>query len=213
MIDALVSKFTRKFLYVSAGEVYGIKSSIPMKESNVTNPIYDESRNSYPLSKIYAEEKCLELQSKLLVDFKIARLFHTFGPGVRENDGRSFADFIWRASQGKKPILKSKGNDVRTFLYTADAAVGILKQLMSESKVTTVNIGSEIPYTIFEFAQKVSLAAGLSGEVEFEKTDNVNAQTKIIIPDNEKLKELNWHQTYDLDETIKKTIDWVQSSK
>lgn len=212
MIETLVSKFTKKFLYVSAGEVYGIKSSIPMKESNVTNPIYDATRNSYPLSKIYAEQKCLELQTKLLVDFKIARLFHTFGPGVRENDGRSFADFIWRASHGKKPILKSKGEDVRTFLYTADAAVGIIKQLISESKVTTLNIGSEIPYTILEFAQKVSTAAGLGGEVEFEVDNRVKAQKKIIIPDNEKLKELNWQQTYDLDEAIEKTLDWVRRS-
>jgi nucleoside-diphosphate-sugar epimerase len=213
MIEAMVSKSTSKFLYVSAGEVYGIKSSIPMKESNVTNPIYDDSRNSYPLSKIYAEEKCLELQSKLSVDFKIARLFHTFGPGVRENDGRSFADFIWRASKGKKPILKSTGEDVRTFLYTADAAVGIIKQLISESKVTTVNIGSEIPYTILEFAQKVSSAAGLGGEVEFEEINEVKAEKKIIIPDNEKLKELNWQQTYDLDDAIKRTLDWVRGSK
>ena len=213
MIDALVSKFTRKFLYVSAGEVYGIRSTIPMKESNIRNPIYDDSRNSYPLSKIYAEQICLELQSKLSVDFKIARLFHTFGPGVRESDGRSFADFIWRASNGKKPILKSMGEDVRTFLYTADAAVGIIKQLLSESKVTTLNIGSEIPYTILEFAKKVSSIAGLGGEVEFDDINNLEAQKKIIIPDNEKLKELNWKQTYDLDKTITRTLDWVQGSK
>jgi UDP-glucuronate decarboxylase len=211
MIDYLISRSTKKFLYISTGEIYGTKSATPMLETQISNPIYDVHRDSYPLSKYYAELKCLELQEKSSIDFKIARLFHTFGPGLTEKDGRSFADFLWQAARGNRPALTSTGMDVRTFLHTADSAIGLIKLFTSHKMVTTLNVGSDIPFTILEFAKKVSLIAGMGGKVEFyEKTKK--SEKKIIIPNNSALKNLGWSQTYNLDETIDRTLNWIHST-
>ena len=213
VLEYLVSKDTKDLLYISSGEVYGIEHKKPIKENDIIGAKYDPRRATYPVSKIKAEETCKLLYDKYSVDYKIARLFHSFGPGLRENDGRSFADFLWRAARGQNPILNSDGTDVRTFLYSLDCVVGLLLLLTSNERFNKVNVGSKIPLTIFEFANIVSLIAGLGGINKEQKGVYKRHDIKVIIPDIEKLSQLGWTQNYDIERTISMTLNWIKRSK
>jgi UDP-glucuronate decarboxylase len=212
VLDYIISNDTKDLLYISSGEVYGIKHNKPIFENQVSGAKYDELRSSYPVSKLKAEEKCKFLNDKNGVNYKIARLFHTFGPGLRENDGRSFADFLWSAARGVKPVLNSDGKDVRTFLYTSDSVVGLLLLFTSDQKCKTINVGSSVPFSIFEFANRISDLAGLGQLSRIEQNKLRVSNSKIIIPDIGNLIALGWRQIYDLDKTIDMTLHWIKKT-
>jgi UDP-glucuronate decarboxylase len=212
VLDYIISNDTKVLLYISSGEVYGTDRYKPILENEVIGAKYDELRSSYPVSKLKAEEKCKFLNDKNGVNYKIARLFHTFGPGLRENDGRSFADFLWSAARGIKPVLNSDGKDIRTFLYTLDSVVGLLLLFTSDDKCKTVNIGSSVPFTIFEFANRISYLSGLGQLNRIEQNNLRVSNSKIIIPDIGNLLALGWSQIYDLDKTIAMTLHWIKKT-
>jgi UDP-glucuronate decarboxylase len=212
VLDFIISNVTKDILYISSGEVYGIDRYKPILENEVLGAKYDELRSSYPVSKIKAEEKCKFLNNKNGVNYKIARLFHTFGPGLRENDGRSFADFLWSAARGVKPVLNSDGKGIRTFLYTLDSVVGLLLLFTSDDKCKTINVGSSVPFSIFEFANRISDLAGLGQLSRIEQNNLRVSNSKIIIPDIGNLIALGWRQIYDLDKTIDMTLHWIKKT-
>jgi nucleoside-diphosphate-sugar epimerase len=212
VLDYIISNDTKDLLYISSGEVYGIKHNQPILENEVSGAKYDELRSSYPISKLKAEEKCKYLFDKDGVSYKIARLFHTFGPGLRENDGRSFADFLWSAARGARPILNSDGKDVRTFLYTLDSVVGLILLFTCNEKFKTINVGSAVPFSIFEFANRISCLAGLGQLYGIEQNNLKVSNSKIIIPDIGNLLALGWRQLYDLDKTIDMTLHWIKKT-
>jgi nucleoside-diphosphate-sugar epimerase len=181
-------------------------------ENEVSGAKYDEMRSSYPVSKLKAEEKCKFLYDKNGVNYKIVRLFHTFGPGLRENDGRSFADFLWHAARGVRPVLNSDGKDIRTFLYTLDSVVGLLLLFTSNHKCKTINVGSSFPFSIFEFANRVSYLAGLGQLCRIEQNNFKVSNAKTVIPDIGNLLSLGWNQIYDLDKTIDMTLHWIKKT-
>jgi UDP-glucuronate decarboxylase len=210
VLDQIVTGDTKRVLFVSSGEVYGINQTEPIQEDDLSEAHFDDTRSSYPLSKLKAEKKCLKLMENFSVEVRIARLFHTFGPGLRENDGRSFADFLWSAARGQKPSLKSSGSDVRTFLYTIDATIGFLKFLTASTNQSIMNIGSSIPFSIYEFANKISQHTGLGNIILPLNELYLNNKPKIIIPNITELRKLGWEQNYDIDKSIDSTMKWIK---
>jgi nucleoside-diphosphate-sugar epimerase len=138
----------QNFIFISSGEVY---KGIGFRE-NEEVPAFSESVNRewYPLVKLEGEF----LLNNYARDWGAAttsiRLFHTFGPGVKRDDGRSFADILWGAALKKEIVLNSKGNQTRSFLYLADAVSGILTILLNPMKGNKiVNLGSNIIGNIY----------------------------------------------------------------
>ena len=210
ILDQIVSRETKRLLFLSSGEVYGVSKAKPLKEEDLNDVVFDETRSSYPLSKLKAEEKCLDLEQKFSVKVQIARLFHTFGPGLREKDGRSFADFLWSAARGDRPTLKSSGSDVRTFLYTLDAVLGFIMLLTGKTNRSIINVGSSIPYSIHDFANRISSHAGL-GKVHPPQIElDLTKMPKIVVPDNNELMKIGWKQNYDIDKSIESTLNWIR---
>ena len=168
-----------------------------------------------------AEIKLKEVSLTTEVNVSIARLFHTFGPGIRKNDGRSFGDFLENAVQGKPPILKSKGRDVRSILYSLDSAVALLAILSTSSnrrdfEQNVFNVGSDSPITISEFAQAVSDVCGLSNPVSAEsKLDDLveHSPNSMLLPDVSKLRSIGWEPTFDLTYAIGRTLEWMRDSR
>jgi nucleoside-diphosphate-sugar epimerase len=214
ILQKLISSGMQKVLLISAGEVYGPNAPLQVSENFVGKIDDNNSRSAYPIAKLAAENILLELGSRHSVETNSVRLFHTFGPGVKRNDGRSFADFIWSATDNRVPKLISKGQDVRTFLYLRDTIVGFLTILDKGVNTEIYNLGGSEPVSILEFAKRISLLAGLNGDVEFEdlKTPYKHSPNRITYPSVSKLENLGWSQETGLDETILRTLLWSRQS-
>jgi dTDP-glucose 4,6-dehydratase len=201
-----------KVLFISTGEVYGADAPRNVKEDFIGKLDTGSYRANYPEAKLAGEYLTSSLK-EVGVSGRVARLFHSFGPGLRIDDGRSFADFLWSAAFGQPPILRSSGLQVRSFLYLEDSVVGLLKVLDSDTE-TPINVGSDIDFTISEFASRVSMIAGLGGEVEHQLNESgtVYSPNNVVVPSNGLLRKFGWNQTVDLDESIERTINWIRNN-
>ena len=198
-----------ELIYFSTGEVYGSKHTKPVTETDSGYIDHALERSMYPLAKIETEEFILDRSMEGNLRFNIYRLFHTFGPGMKIGDGRSFADFIWDGALSKKPKLYSPGSQIRTFLYLEDMVAAVFGIPLEN---TIFNLGSSIPVTIKEFAKMVSEEAGLDGELNLE-TKKINYQlspTDLLIPDVSKLTKRGWQQKISLRDGIKRSINWAR---
>ena len=204
---------TQKVLFISTGEVYGANAPKWVTEDFVGEIDGTSYRANYPEAKL-AGEKIVYSLNEIGIQGRIARLFHSFGPGLRADDGRSFADFLWASSAGNLPELKSQGSQIRSFLYLEDTIVGLLKVLISDID-TPINVGSENEVSILEFAKNVSSIAGFAGQVDFnlDKTTTTFSPNNIVLPSTSRLVSLGWSQKIDLNKGIGRTIDWIRSQR
>ena len=199
----------KKILYISSGEVYGGNSTI--KKQLSSNFTYNLTRDWYPLVKLETERVLHDFGRTNKVQTMAVRLFHTFGPGLKVNDGRSFADILWGAVNEKQIILNSNGTQTRTFLYISDAVSGILKTLFTAKKnQTTLNLGSETPLTIREFAELVSTHTGASIHIKINNQFK-HSPNEYIVPNLDSIKDFNWEPRIDINTGIARTIKWIQS--
>jgi nucleoside-diphosphate-sugar epimerase len=215
--SGVMSIFARKnlqnFIYISSGEVYGSPMPNPVSEDFMGEIDLSLSRSVYPKAKRKGELEIKELSEKFGFNSCSARLFHTFGPGVRESDGRSFSDFLWKAA--KKDIngigLRTEGQAIRTFLSLRDSAAALLLIACLPKSVGAINIGSSKPISVFDFARKV---AELS-RVPFVSTSGINSDIEespfsIIVPDTSKMEKLGWKETLEISESIEITLNWIR---
>ena len=186
--------------YLSSGEVRGLRT------------LNTPSRELYPNAKKNAEKLALSFKDKISTSVNIARLHHTFGPGVRKDDGRSFSDFIWSVANGESPKLKSPGLQVRSFLYSLDAVLAILLVLSFAKKQFTFDLGSEEPISIVKFAQQVSQIGNLGGQVEAMESPKgyVHSPFDELVPDCSKLREIGWKEVTPLSVAIEQTLSWAK---
>ena len=199
----------KKILYISAGEVYGGGATFENQHSNKFS--LNVSRDWYPLIKIETERMLHDFGKMNSIHTIAVRLFHTYGPGMKFNDGRSFADIIWGAGINNQIVLKSNGSQTRSFLYLSDAVSGILKTLFHpQGGQFTLNIGSEIPITILKFAEHVSKLTGASIH---RKIDDkyIHSPNEYIVPKLDNIKNFNWHPVIDINSGISITLQWVKS--
>ena len=201
----------KKILYVSSGEVYGGGTTFENQHSNKFS--FAVTRDWYPLIKIETEKILHDFGKINKVHTIAVRLFHTYGPGMKFNDGRSFADILWGGGIEKQIVLKSNGSQTRSFLYLSDAVSGILKTLCHpQSGQFTLNIGSEVPITILKFAELVSTLTGAS---IYRKMDDkyIHSPNEYIVPKLDTIKDFNWHPVVDITSGISITLRWIESYK
>mgnify|MGYP001217552061 CR=1 FL=1 len=179
----------KRFIFLSSGEVYGTNPPLHMQEDFVGDFAENLSRSSYPKAKIATEKFIEQAASESNFNSTIIRLFHTFGPGLSPQDGRSFADFVWSIADNKSPILHSAGDQVRAFLYLEDSIAGILKSAEQTHSVI-VNVGSDIPTSIRDFALTACEVSDLDLSPKFEIKTSTFEQSPIgvSVPSNSLLK-------------------------
>ncbi len=210
----LISESTEKFVFMSTGEVYGNREDLLSEDSHGVFGKH-APRDWYPYSKLKGETTSKELCNAFNSDVNIVRLFHTFGPGVRKNDGRSFADFLYSAAEGNLPKLHSDGTALRTFLFSADAVNAILAIATCGVNLATYNVGSDSPISILDFAKRVSSIAGLNEKVSFDSNNAKNlmqSPNRALIPNLEKISGLGWKIRTTLDESIDKTLKYIREN-
>lgn len=202
---------TKKFLYVSSGEVYGQsvldKYSFTEDYSGYVDPV--SARSCYPNSKRAAETLCVSYTKQYGLVTLIARPCHTYGPGISENDNRANAQFIRNGLDGKDIVLKSRGTQIRSYNYIVDCVSAMLTILINGKSCEAYNVAnSKAICTIAEFAGIV--ADVVKCEVIFEESSELDIEDQTPIKrqilNTKKLEELGWKEIFSVEEGIKHTI-------
>ena len=205
-----VAKVKRaRFLLASTSEVYGDPEIHPQPESywgNV-NPI--GPRGVYDEAKRYAEALTMAYLRQQGVDTCIARIFNTYGPRMRPNDGRAIPTFLNQALSGKPITVFGDGSQTRSFCYVDDLIRGLVA--LCESDVhEPVNIGNPHEMTLLEMAETVRDRTGTSSEIVFEALPVDDP--KVRQPDITRARELlGWEPEVELSDGLDKTIEHART--
>jgi dTDP-glucose 4,6-dehydratase len=193
-----------RFLLASTSEVYGDPEVHPQPETywgNV-NPI--GPRGVYDEAKRYAEALTMAYHRQQGVDTSIVRIFNTYGPKMRPNDGRAIPNFIHQALTEKPLTIYGDGSQTRSFCYVDDLIRGIV--LLAESgEHLPVNIGNPGEYTIRELAEAVLEATGAKSQIVYEALPVDDPQVRQ--PDITRARQLlGWEPEIALDEGLRRTL-------
>ncbi len=200
------------FLLASTSEVYGDPLVHPQPETywgNV-NPI--GPRGVYDESKRFAEALSVAYQRYHGVNTRIARIFNTYGPRMRLNDGRVVPNFVRQALLGQPLTVYNDGMRTRSFCYVSDLVDGLCRLLESE-EVMPVNLGNPSEITILDLARIVIDLTGSKSEITFvvPKDARTKDDPKTRRPDISKARSLlGWEPVVPLEEGLRRTIAWFR---
>jgi dTDP-glucose 4,6-dehydratase len=196
------------FLLTSTSEVYGDPKEHPQKETYWGNVNSIGMRSMYDEAKRFAEALTMAYHRKYNLDTKIVRIFNTYGPRMRLDDGRVVPNFISQALNNEDFTIYGDGAQTRSFCYVQDEIEGIYKLLMSKEN-DPINIGNPFELKIIDFAEKIKKLTNSESKIIYK--DLPMDDPKLRQPDISKAKELlNWDVKVSLDEGLKKTIDWFK---
>src|SRR6202789_2010312 len=193
-----------RFLIASTSEVYGDPQVHPQTESywGHVNPI--GPRGVYDEAKRFAEAMTMAYHRYHDVDTHIVRIFNTYGPRMRLNDGRALPNFVHQAMTGQPITVYGEGKQTRSFCYVSDLIEGICRLLESDEHLPT-NIGNPQEITILEFAQRIVKMTGAKTPIVFEPLPQDDPKQRC--PDITKAKKiLNWEPKVGLEEGLKATL-------
>ena len=199
-----------KYLLTSTSEVYGDPEISPQPESYWGRVNPNGVRSMYDEAKRFAEAAVSSYNRIYNIDSRIVRLFNTYGPKMKINDGRVVTNFIVQALNGEDITIYGKGNQTRSFCYVSDTVAGIIKAMDSESN-EVFNIGNPNEITILQLAETIiQLTESKSGVKYQELPDDDPSQRK---PDIDKaINILDWKPDIGLEEGLNKTIGWVKAN-
>ncbi len=196
------------YLLASTSEVYGDPLEHPQTEDywgNV-NPI--GPRGVYDEAKRFAEAMTMAYQRYHGLETRIARIFNTYGPRMRLDDGRVVPNFIAQALRGEPLTVYGDGHQTRSFCYVSDMIEGIYRLLMSD-EVEPVNLGNPEEMSIIDFANLVNDITGNSAGISLEPLPEDDP--KVRKPSIGKALELlHWEPVVPLEEGLRTTIDWFR---
>jgi len=205
----IAKKHSAKFLLASTSEVYGDPLEHPQKESywgNV-NPI--GTRAVYDEAKRFSEAITMAYHRTHGVDTRIIRIFNTYGPRMRRDDGRVVPAFIGQAIKNEPFTIFGDGSQTRSFCYVSDMVTGMLKLLDADIN-EPVNVGNPEEHTMIEFANIIKLATGATSEMVFEPLPEDDPKQRK--PDITRAQEvMNWYPEVALQDGLQKTIEWFRS--
>ena len=196
------------FIVASTSEVYGDPQEHPQKESywGHVNPI--GPRSVYDEAKRFTEAMTMAFHRTHGVPVKIIRIFNTYGPRMRRNDGRAVPNFVEQALHGKPMTIYGDGAQTRSLCYVDDLVEGIYRFLGSEER-GPMNIGNPHEVSILELARIVNDAAGGRSELVFE--DRPVDDPEMRRPDIGYARgALGWEPVVPLEEGLARTIEWAR---
>jgi dTDP-glucose 4,6-dehydratase len=200
-----VAKFKRaRFLLASTSEVYGDPQVHPQPEAywGHVNPI--GPRGVYDEAKRYAEAMTMAYHRQQGVDTSIVRIFNTYGPRMRANDGRAIPTFLRQALQDQNLTVFGDGSQTRSFCYVDDLIRGIVALAESDAHLP-VNIGNPNEFTLLELAKTVIEVTESRSEIVFEQLPADDPQQRQ--PDIGRARDLlGWEPQIELSEGLRRTI-------
>ncbi len=194
------------FLLASTSEIYGDPEVHPQTEDywGRVNPI--GLRGVYDEAKRFAEALTMAYHRTHNLDTKIARIFNTYGPRMRTNDGRALPEFMAAALTGKPITIFGDGSQTRSFCYVDDTVEGLYRLMVSETH-EPVNIGNTEEISILDFAKEVIEITGSKSEIVFQEFPT-QGDPKVRKPDITRAREiLGWEPKVDRGDGLKRTLE------
>ena len=204
----LAKNMGARFMLASTSEVYGDPQVNPQPETywGHVNPI--GPRGVYDEAKRFAEALTMAYHRSHGVDTRIARIFNTYGPRMRLDDGRAVPNFMLQALSDQPITVYGDGQQTRSFCYVEDTVRGLLA-LMRSSVHEPVNIGNPAEITIVEIARLIVEMTGSASGITFE--DLPVDDPKVRRPDGARARDLlDWQPRIDLREGLELTIPWFR---
>ena len=198
-----------KYLLASTSECYGDPDISPQNESywGHVNPI--GPRSVYDEAKRFAEATTMAYHRHLKVDTHIVRIFNTYGPRMRLNDGRALPNFVYQALSGKPLTVYGEGKQTRSFCYVSDLIDGIYRLSQSNEHLPT-NIGNPTELTILEFAERIRAEFPNPPKLIFEPLPEDDPKQRR--PDISKAKKLlGWEPKVSLEEGLHLTLQYFRA--
>ena len=200
-----------RYVLASTSEIYGNPQVHPQPETywgNV-NPI--GPRSVYDEAKRFSEALSMAYHREHGIDVRIARIFNTYGPRMRINDGRVVPNFIYQALTGKPITVYGDGSQTRSFCYIEDLVEGIYRLAVKEGIEGEVfNLGNPEEYTVLELAKLIKEITGSGSDIVFKERPEDDPDRRR--PDISKAKSiLGWEPKTSVREGLKKTIEWFRT--
>jgi dTDP-glucose 4,6-dehydratase len=197
-----------RFVLASTSEVYGDPLQHPQRESYWGNVNTIGPRGVYDEAKRFGEAITMAYHRVHGIPTRIARIFNTYGPRMRLNDGRVVPTFVGQALDNEPLSVFGDGSQTRSFCYVSDLIEGIYRLSLSD-RVEPANIGNPTETSILEFARKIIAATGSSSGICYKELPVDDP--KVRCPDISVAKaELGWEPKVLLDEGLEKTIAWFK---
>jgi dTDP-glucose 4,6-dehydratase len=198
-----------RFLLASTSEVYGDPQVHPQPESywGHVNPV--GPRGVYDEAKRFAEALTMAYHRYHNVDTRIVRIFNTYGPRMRARDGRVVSNFVVQALKGEPLTIYGDGTQTRSFCYVSDLIEGIYR-LFASTRIDPTNVGNPYEFTVRQLADTVLRLTGSRSPIELRPlpTDDPKVRQPDIAVAR---KVLGWEPTVQLDEGLRRTIDFFRS--
>jgi UDP-glucuronate decarboxylase len=202
----LAKRTKARILQASTSEIYGDPEVHPQKEDywGRVNPI--GIRACYDEGKRAAETLFFDYHRQHGLDIRVARIFNTFGPRMKLNDGRVITNFISQALQDQPITIYGDGKQTRSFCYVDDLIEGLIKLFFTEKIYEPVNLGNPTPITMLQLAKEVIELTNSKSELVFEDLPGDDPRDRE--PDVSKAKSLlGWHPQVSRTVGLEKTIE------
>ncbi len=197
-----------KFLITSTSESYGDPSVHPQVETYWGNVNPVGPRSCYDESKRFAEAMTMAFHRARGVRTSIARIFNTYGPRMKLNDGRVVPAFLDQALRGEAITIFGDGSQTRSFCYVSDLVDGLYRLMLSD-EVYPVNLGNPREMTILEFAENIAESLGLQAGFAYHPLPEDDPKQRQ--PDISKARRvLGWEPKVPLEEGIRRTVDYFR---
>jgi UDP-glucuronate decarboxylase len=208
-ILGLAKRVKARVLQASTSEVYGDPSVHPQREDYWGNVNPVGIRSCYDEGKRVAETLFFDYHRMNNVDIRVMRIFNTYGPRMRPDDGRVVSNFIVQALRGEDITLFGDGSQTRSFCYVDDLIEGMVRLMRCEDCTGPVNIGNPGEFTIRELAEKVIAITGSASKIVYRplpSDDPRQRQPDITLARTK----LQWEPTVNLEAGLSKTIDYFR---
>ncbi|ADQ67271.1 NAD-dependent epimerase/dehydratase family protein [Halogeometricum borinquense] len=203
------SEHEARVVLASTSEVYGDPEEHPQHEEYRGNVNVRGPRAPYDESKRFAEALAVAYEAQHSLDIRTVRIFNTYGPRMRQDDGRVIPNFLTQALEGKDLTVYGDGSQTRSFCYVSDLIAGIRAFADAPSEVAkgeVVNVGNTDEVTIFELAELILEIVDTDSDITYEPLPEDDP--KIRRPDISKATGmLDWEPTIGLEKGLKRTIE------
>ena len=199
-----------RYILASTSEVYGDPRISPQPETywGHVNPIGE--RSCYDEAKRYAEALCMAHVREFSANVGIVRIFNTYGPRLDRTDGRVVSNFVCQALENRNLTIYGDGSQTRSFCYVDDEVRGIIA-LLDSHETGPINIGNPIEFTMHQLAELVISLTGSHSSITYcplPADDPTQRRPDITLARTL----LGWEPTVDLEEGLRRTIDWFRST-
>jgi len=204
-------KHNSRFVYGSTSEVYGDPKEFPQKESYYGNVNPIGPRSVYDEAKRFGEALSILYYRKFNVDVRIIRIFNTYGPRMKMDDGRVVPNFIIQALKNEDLTVYGDGNQTRSFCYIDDMVEGIYRICVKDKiNERVINLGNPNEIKIIELAKIILELTSSKSNIRFHPLPEDDPKRRC--PDIERAKrEIEWEPKINLYEGLKRTIEYFKS--